>query len=107
VDSTIIATLAKEQTSDRLRTFSIGFEDQNYDESTQARQVAASLNSRHTEEIFSEERPLKGARSGSHSYGRTMADQSILPTYLLAQLAAGSVKCGFKRRWRRRTLGRI
>ncbi|MDK9725690.1 MAG: asparagine synthase (glutamine-hydrolyzing) [Sterolibacteriaceae bacterium MAG5] len=47
VDSAIVALLAKELSAHPLATFSIGFADQQYDESAQQREMAALLGSRH------------------------------------------------------------
>lgn len=51
IDSTTIAALMRARCSGRVRTFSIGFDEDEYDESREARRVAAHLGTEHTELI--------------------------------------------------------
>jgi asparagine synthase (glutamine-hydrolysing) len=49
LDSTIIAALTHKLVGDRLRTFSVGFEDRAFDESEYQREASAFLQTQHTE----------------------------------------------------------
>ncbi|HET7341043.1 MAG TPA: asparagine synthase (glutamine-hydrolyzing) [Methylomirabilota bacterium] len=92
VDSSLVAALAAREVSGPLHTFSIAFEEPDFDESPYARRVAASLGTRHTEDTVSERTLLASLDAALGALDEPMADPSILPTWALARLAAGHVK---------------
>src|SRR6185295_8643276 len=49
LDSTIITALARKEAGDRLRSFSVSFEDSEYDESRYQREASAFLGTEHSE----------------------------------------------------------
>ncbi|MBI4230331.1 MAG: asparagine synthase (glutamine-hydrolyzing) [Planctomycetes bacterium] len=74
-----------------LRTFSIGFEERSFDESTHARAVAAHFGTDHTHETFTEREALDGTERLGTLLDEPMADPSILPTHFLSRLARSHV----------------
>jgi asparagine synthase (glutamine-hydrolysing) len=89
VDSSVIAAAAR--TQGPVQTFSIGFDDPRYDESTYAEEVAKHLGTQH--HVFhvrpdaAEDLPkLAGA------FGEPFADSSALPTHYLARETRKHVK---------------
>ncbi len=82
IDSSAVAYYAKRHGD--VRTFSIGFEDPDFDESTYAREVAKSLGTSHTEEIFSSAKCVEIIPEVLGYLDEPMADASILPTSLLS-----------------------
>lgn len=92
IDSSLVAALANRQMSGELNTFSIGFDDVDYDESGFAERVAKHLGTRHTRRRFSEGDLLATLDRALDCLDEPMADPSILPTYLLSELAASHVK---------------
>ena len=91
VDSSLLAALAAEESSEQLRTFSIGFEERSFDELEGARQVARRYETRHRELVV---RP-DAARllpALAEAFDEPFADSSALPTYLVSRLAADDVK---------------
>ena len=74
-----------------LRTFSIGFEEASFDELGDARKVAARYGTDHHELVV---RPAASDLLGRvvAGFDEPFADSSALPTYLVAELAAGEVK---------------
>lgn len=92
VDSSLIATLAAARTDHRLRTFSIGFADPDYDESWAARRVADSIGSLHMSEIINEMHAEGLERVIETSVGQPFADPSLLPTSILSRLTAAHTK---------------
>ena len=88
--STVVAEMARRSTR-AVRTFSIGFEDPRYDESADARAVAAAIGTDHTELIV---RPDADAlvEEVVRTYDEPFADSSALPTYLVSALARQHVK---------------
>jgi asparagine synthase (glutamine-hydrolysing) len=92
LDSSAIASLAAKKSRERIRTFSIGFDDPAYDESAFARLMAKELNAVHTERTLDEGALLASMESILNSLDEPMADPSLLPTSLLAKVASEHVK---------------
>ena len=85
IDSSTVAALAARHGA--LETFSIGFEEQSFDESAHARRVAAHIGSRHHERIVrSTEMPELVPQLGS-LLDEPLGDASIVPTTVLSRFA--------------------
>jgi asparagine synthase (glutamine-hydrolysing) len=85
IDSSTIAALAAR--AGALETFSIGFEEASFDESSWARQVANAIGSHHHERIVrGDEAPDLVPRLGA-MLDEPIGDASILPTALLSAFA--------------------
>jgi asparagine synthase (glutamine-hydrolysing) len=91
VDSGALAALAAMESSERLRTFSIGFEDTSFDELGDARKVATRYSTDHHELVV---RPAADdlLRRVVGAFDEPFADSSALPTYLVSELASREVK---------------
>lgn len=89
--STILACASQGEATDRIKTFSIGFREKEFDESDLARGIAAHFGSDHTEEIFSIDSAKEVADHVLNMLDEPMGDSSILPTYLLSRFARRSV----------------
>ncbi|GAA0714546.1 asparagine synthase (glutamine-hydrolyzing) [Dokdonella soli] len=88
LDSSTVAALAIHHTGrDRLKTFSIGFEEASFDETGYARQVAAHIGADHQIETLSIQRALDILPDIAARWDEPIADSSMLPTYLLCQHA--------------------
>jgi asparagine synthase (glutamine-hydrolysing) len=91
VDSGLLAALAAQESGQRLRTFSIGFEERSFDELDRARLVAGRLGADHHEAILGAADavtlPLIAA-----AFDEPYADSSALPTFAVAQLTRRHVK---------------
>jgi asparagine synthase (glutamine-hydrolysing) len=88
LDSTAILALAAKARGDAgVDSFTIGFHERSYDESSYARQVAEMIGSRHHERIVD----LVSARAEAPALlarvDEPFADPSLLPTHLLARFA--------------------
>ncbi len=92
VDSSAIVALAAKQVSTKLHTFSIGFEEASYDESSYARQVAKMYATEHHHEVLSSKRAVEMLPGVMKILDEPFGDASILPTYLLSQFTAKHVK---------------
>jgi asparagine synthase (glutamine-hydrolysing) len=91
IDSGLLAALAAEETSEPVRTFSIGFEESSFDELADARKVATRYATDHHELVL---RP-DAARllpALAEAFDEPFADSSALPTYLVSELASRRVK---------------
>jgi asparagine synthase (glutamine-hydrolysing) len=91
VDSSSLAALAAQESSEPLRTFSIGFEERSFDELGDARLVAERYGTRHRELVLRPDAALL-LPALADAFDEPFADSSALPTYLVSQLAAQDVK---------------
>src|SRR5205823_4692888 len=91
VDSSALAALAATESGERISTFSIGFEEQGFDETARARAVAQRYDTNHHELIV---RPdaVELLPKLAEAFDEPFADSSALPTWLVSELAAQHVK---------------
>ncbi len=86
IDSSIVAALMQKISSQRIKTFSIGFTDQKYDESFYAEAVANHLNTEHMTLFAEPSDAIKLIEDMPKIYSEPFADSSQIPTTLLATL---------------------
>ena len=91
IDSTAIAYYAQKNSTEKIKTFSIGFTDQSFDESKYARQAAKFLGSEHYEKILEPKDCLDLIPQISEFLDEPLADASIVPTFLLAKFTRQEV----------------
>ena len=77
---------------EEVHSFSIGFEEEAYDESHYSSLAATALGTRHHLEIFSQDRLQDLIPRVADVLDEPMGDQSILPTYLLSTFTQSHVK---------------
>lgn len=88
--SSVVATMV--QSSPRpIKTFSIGFEEDRYDESRYARQVAAHLGTEHHELVLDPD-VFDVLEHIAWDLDEPFGDSSAFPTYMVSKLAASEVK---------------
>ena len=92
IDSSLVAALAAQLCDEPIKTFSIAFEEPSFDESRHSRAVAAHIRSDHAEQTLSEATLLDTLDRALDCLDEPIGDPSIVPTYLLSQLAATKVK---------------
>ncbi len=91
IDSSTVVAMMQAQNSSAVKTFSIGFEDKQFDESPYAKIIAQKLQTDHTELIVSPQNALDIIPSLPSLYDEPFADVSQIPTFLLSQLARQQV----------------
>jgi len=84
LDSATIAYYAQRNSARPVKTFSIGFKEDSFDESRYARLAAKHLGTEHYEQILSARDSLKLIPKVAALLDEPLADASILPTYLLS-----------------------
>jgi asparagine synthase (glutamine-hydrolysing) len=85
IDSSTIAALAVRHSTEQVKTFSIGFTEQSYNESQYARAVANHLGTDHYEEYLSAEKTGDLISEIGTWLDEPMSDPSLIPTFLLAR----------------------
>jgi asparagine synthase (glutamine-hydrolysing) len=85
IDSSTVAAFATQHATERVKTFSIGFEEDSFDESKYARRVAKHLDTEHYEEKLSATTAGDLISEIGTWLDEPMSDGSLIPTYLLAR----------------------
>lgn len=86
VDSSTIVALMQAQSMTPVRTFSIGFEEEVFDEAPMARAVASHLKTAHTELYVPATKAQSVIPLLPRLYDEPFADSSQIPTYLVAEM---------------------
>ncbi len=90
-DSSLITAIAQEHSKELVKTFSIGFQEEKYNEAKYAAEVAKHLGTQHTELYISEADMFDMVESIPKYYDEPMADSSQIPSMLVSELAKKDV----------------
>lgn len=91
IDSSVCVSLMQALSDKPVKTFTIGFDDEKYDESGDAERIAGHLGTDHTCLIISEKELLEVVPKMSEIFTEPFADSSQIPTYLVSKLARSKV----------------
>ncbi len=91
IDSSTVAYYAQAVSKQKIKTFSIGFKEASFDESSYARQVATHLGTEHYEHMLSANESLDLIPTIAKLLDEPLADPSLLPTYLLSRFTRSKV----------------
>lgn len=91
IDSTTVVALMQKYSQNKIKTFSIGFNDDHYNEASFAKKTAEYLGTDHTELYISEDDAISVINLLPQIYGEPFADSSQIPTYMVSKLARNQV----------------
>jgi asparagine synthase (glutamine-hydrolysing) len=91
IDSSLIVSHMQEVSTRPVQTFTIGFRDQEWDESRSAAAVAGYLGTEHTELRASEKDALEVIPQLPTMFGEPFADSSQIPAFLVSRLTRRSI----------------
>jgi asparagine synthase (glutamine-hydrolysing) len=92
IDSSLVVSIMQSISSQRIKTFSIGFEEKAFDEAPFAKAIAKHLGTDHTELYLSSLDAIPYVLKMGQFFDEPFADSSQIPTLLVSKLASSSVK---------------
>lgn len=86
IDSSTIVALMQSLNRGKVKSFTIGMEEEGYNEAVYAKEIAKHLGTEHTELYITEEDAKAVIPMIPHMFGEPFADSSQIPTYLVSRM---------------------
>ncbi|MHB0993932.1 MAG: asparagine synthase (glutamine-hydrolyzing) [Sulfurovum sp.] len=91
IDSSLVTALLQKNNEEKISTFTIGFEDERYNEAQYAQKIAEYLGTNHTEYYCTKQDALNIIPVLPKMYDEPFGDSSVIPTALVSKLAKEKV----------------
>ena len=91
VDSSLVVALMQSQSSKKVNTFSIGFNNKDFNEAEYALMVSKHLGTNHSELYDTETDAIDIIPNLPYIYDEPFADSSQIPTYIVSRFAKQNV----------------
>ena len=92
VDSSLIAYLMQKNSKKKIKTFTVSFNETQYDESSYAKLISEKIGSNHFELKVNSNDLFENIESLVNMFDEPFSDSSFIPTYLISKLASNKVK---------------
>ena len=86
IDSSTVVSLMQALSGQKVRTFTVGMWEEQFNEAPAAKEIAACLGTEHTEVYITEEDARSVIPSLAGMFGEPFADSSQIPTYLVSKI---------------------
>lgn len=86
IDSSTVVALMQSLNKGRVKSFTIGMEEKDYDEAVYAKEIAKYLGTEHTELYITEKDAKDVIPKLADMFGEPFADSSQIPTYLVSKM---------------------
>ncbi len=87
IDSSLVVALMQKNSSTKIKTFNIGFDFDDYDESPYAEKIANHLGTDHNSTICTKDEAMKIIPTLPFAFAEPFADSSQIPTMLVSKIA--------------------
>ncbi|MFP4464779.1 MAG: asparagine synthase (glutamine-hydrolyzing) [Alphaproteobacteria bacterium] len=91
IDSSTIVALMQKHAASPVKTYTIGFENKEYNEAAHAKEIAQHLKTEHHECVLKAKDALDIVPALAEIYDEPFADASAIPTFLVSRFARESV----------------
>ena len=91
IDSSLVTAILQKNSSKPINTFTIGFDDEKYNEAPYAKEIAKHLGTEHTEHYCSKQDAMDIIVQLPKMYDEPFGDSSAIPTILVSQIAKEKV----------------
>ncbi len=92
IDSSTIVSLMQSQSNKPIKTFTIGFSKNDFNEARYAKKIAKHLGTDHTELYFSQKTAMEVIPKLPTIHDEPFSDNSQIPSFILSQLAKKQIK---------------
>lgn len=86
IDSSTVVALMQSQNHNKVKSFTIGMSEEDYNEAAAAKEIAKYLGTDHTELYITEQDAVGVIPGLSSMFGEPFADSSQIPTYLVSRM---------------------
>lgn len=91
IDSSTVVALMQSLNQGKVKSFTIGMEEKDYNEATYAKEIARHLGTQHTELYISDKDAQAVVPKLGTMFGEPFADSSQIPTYLVSRMTRDHV----------------